>query len=180
LRILNTTGPFQLVKNKPVEILTAYIVGRGINELNSLTVGRNISTEILTFQQINFGYPIVLSTENKIAPPGQFILNQNYPNPFNPSTKIKFEIPLSPPLLKGESEAGGFVTLKVYDVLGNEITTLVNEELVAGEYEVDFSTHSGEGRNLPSGIYFYQLIITGPEINSGQEMIQTKKMVLLK
>ncbi len=60
-----------------------------------------------------------------------FKLEQNYPNPFNPSTKIKFRIPLSPPLLKGESEAGGFVTLKVYDVLGNEVATLVNEELIS-------------------------------------------------
>ena len=65
-----------------------------------------------------------------------FYLEQNYPNPFNPTTKIKYQIPLSPPLLKGESEAGGFVTLKVYDILGNEIATLVNEEKPAGTYEI--------------------------------------------
>ena len=64
------------------------------------------------------------------------------------------------------------VTLKVYDILGNEVAALVNEELPAGEYEVEFNSHSDEGRNLSTGIYFYQLK-TG-------EFIQTKKMVYLK
>ncbi|HSW55859.1 MAG TPA: hypothetical protein VLH59_12290, partial [Ignavibacteriaceae bacterium] len=72
------------------------------------------------------------------------------------------------------------VTLKVYDILGTKIATLVNEELSPGEYEVEFSSHSGEVRNLPSGVYFYQLTVGVPEINSGQGMIQTKKMVYLK
>jgi len=105
--------------------------------------------------------------EVTIDAPSIFSLEQNYPNPFNPTTKIKYEIPLSPPLLKGESEAGGFVTLKVYDVLGNEVATLVNEEKPSGTYEVEFG-----GTNLPSGIYFYQLK-TG-------SFSETKKMVLLK
>ena len=89
------------------------------------------------------------------------ILGQNYPNPFNPSTKIKFTIPEE---ARGERQE---VTLKVYDVLGNEIATLVNEELSSGEYEVEFNA-----TGLPSGIYFYQL--------KAREFIQTKKMVLLK
>ena len=89
-----------------------------------------------------------------------FNLNQNYPNPFNPSTIINYQIPeLS------------FVTLKVYDVLGNEIATLVSEELPAGEYEVEFNPASGI-RNLVSGIYFYQL--------KAGSFIQTKKMILMK
>jgi flagellar hook assembly protein FlgD len=72
------------------------------------------------------------------------------------------------------------VTLKVYDVLGNEIATLVNEEKPAGNYEVEFNGHSDEGQNLPSGVYFYQLRIGGPEMNLGQVMVQTKKMIYLK
>jgi hypothetical protein len=64
------------------------------------------------------------------------------------------------------------VTLKVYDILGREIATLVNEEKPAGEYEVEFNSHSGEVRNLPSGIYFYQL--------QAGDFISTKKMILLK
>jgi hypothetical protein len=93
----------------------------------------------------------------------EFALLQNFPNPFNPSTVISYQLPVS-----------GIVTLKVYDILGNEIATLVNEEKQPGTYEVEFdvTSHSGEVRNLSSGIYFYQL-------RSGN-FIQTKKMVLMK
>lgn len=88
--------------------------------------------------------------------PAEYQLEQNYPNPYNPSTKINYQIPeLS------------FVTLKVYDVLGDEITTLINEEKSVGNYEVEF-----DGSALTSGVYFYQLRAGG--------FVQTKKMVLLK
>jgi len=83
-------------------------------------------------------------------------LSQNYPNPFNPSTTIKYQLPEM-----------NFVTIKVYDVLGNEVATLVNEEKPVGEYEVEF-----DGTGLPSGIYFYQL--------RAGNYVETKKMVLLK
>jgi hypothetical protein len=97
-----------------------------------------------------------------------YYLSNNYPNPFNPSTKIKFTIPavIASPDLTGTNQSQ-VVTLKVYDVLGNEITSLVNEEKPAGEYEVEFS-----GTDLPSGIYFYTLR-TGT-------FFETKKMVLIK
>jgi hypothetical protein len=93
-----------------------------------------------------------------------FMLEQNYPNPFNPTTSIQYAI--------GSRQ---FVTLKVFDVLGNEIATLVNEEKPAGEYEVEF-----DARGLASGIYFYQLRAGGSDINSEKTMIQTKKMILIK
>ncbi len=101
--------------------------------------------------------------------PEQFVLMQNYPNPFNPATKIKYRIPLSPPLLKGESgEATGvFITLKVYDILGNEIATLVNELKPAGIYEAEF-----DASLLPTGVYFYKL--------EAESFISTKKMLFLK
>jgi hypothetical protein len=105
--------------------------------------------------------------------PSSFELYQNYPNPFNPSTKIKFTIstpPASSPLVKRRTEEG-FVTLKVYDVLGKEITTLVNEELSPGEYEIDFQSEIGN-KQLSNGVYFYQLKMG--------DLIQIKKMVLLK
>ncbi len=78
-----------------------------------------------------------------------FIYTQNYPNPFNPSTKIKFTIPA---VIASETKQSQLITLKVYDVLGNEIATLVNEEKPAGSYEVEF-----DATDLPSGVYFYQL-----------------------
>ncbi len=93
----------------------------------------------------------------------KFALYQNYPNPFNPSTKIKFDIP-APHLYKGGQ---GGVSLKVFDILGKEITTLVNEKLNPGTYEVTF-----DGSNFASGIYFYQL--------KAGEFFGVKKLVLLK
>jgi len=110
-----------------------------------------------------------INTEGVILP-SDYVLYQNYPNPFNPTTKIKFTIPTSPqspPHQGGEAKQGRFVLLKIYDVLGNEVATLVNEEKPAGEYEVEFNA---EG--LPSGIYFYQLQ-TG-------SFVQVRKMVLLR
>ena len=106
--------------------------------------------------------------DDNLIQPNTFNLDQNYPNPFNPATKIKFTIPSV-----GTRDRVS-VQLKVYDVLGNEIATLVNEEKSAGEYEVEFNanSHSGEVRNLTSGIYFYQL--------KAGDYIETKKMVLLK
>ena len=96
----------------------------------------------------------VIERSNNI--PTEFSLSQNYPNPFNPSTKISWQQPV-----------GGLVTLKIYDVLGREFTTLVNEELTAGTHETIF-----DASRFSSGVYFYQL-------NAG-DYIQTKKMILLK
>jgi photosystem II stability/assembly factor-like uncharacterized protein len=92
-----------------------------------------------------------------------FYLEQNYPNPFNPSTKIKYTIPN---VIASETKQSQYVSLKIFDVLGNEIVTLVNEEKPAGTYEVKFNA-----AGLPSGVYFYQL-------ESGN-FNQTKKMLLL-
>ena len=111
--------------------------------------------------------PIELSTVNvdePIAQISEFRLEQNYPNPFNPSTKIKFNIPY---VIASEAKQSELVTLKVYDVLGTEIVTLVNEEKSAGSYEVEFSS-----TQLPSGIYFYQLL--------AGSFTDTKKMILLR
>ena len=90
---------------------------------------------------------------------------QNFPNPFNPVTKIKFDIA---PLLRGVGEARSvFTTLKIYNITGREIQTLVNENLNSGTYEVTF-----DGSNFSSGVYFYKL-------QSG-DFIDTKKMLLIK
>jgi len=93
-------------------------------------------------------------TQNKIEE--EFLLLQNYPNPFNPTTKISFTIP-----------EAGFVTLKVYDILGRDVATLINEGRPSGKYEVDF-----DASQLPSGTYVYRLI-------TGKQQI-IKKMLLLK
>jgi len=92
--------------------------------------------------------------------PNEFQLYQNYPNPFNPVTKIRFDIPVG-------TRHGAFVQIKVFDILGREVATLVNEQLKPGTYEVDF-----DGSNFTSGVYFYSLIATG--------FTETKRMVLIK
>jgi len=102
----------------------------------------------------NGGITFIEGKINEI--PNTYLLTQNYPNPFNPTTTIKYQIP-------GLS----FITLKVYDVLGKELVTLISEEKSVGNYEVEF-----DGANLTSGIYFYQL-------KSGN-FIETKKMLLIK
>ena len=128
-------------------------------------------------KQIDFDGSFEYSNEIEVEvdfTPKEFVLYQNYPNPFNPTTKIKYSIPTPPsssPLLKGRNEVG-FVSLKVYDVLGNEVATLVNEEKQPGVYEVEFDSHSDEGQNLSSGIYFYTL--------KAGNFISIKKMVLLR
>jgi len=110
-----------------------------------------------------------LSVEEETANLKEFNLAQNYPNPFNPSTKIKYKIPsVGTSFMK-------FVQLKVYDVLGNEVATLVNEEKAPGTYEVEFNA---EG--LASGVYFYKLRIGDSESGSAQSFVQARKMILIK
>ena len=116
--------------------------------------------------------------DNNTILPKEFVLYQNYPNPFNPSTTIKYTIPTPPassPLAKERTENARqsswvrveFVTLKVYDMLGREVTTLVNENQKPGNYEVEWNAE-----NVSSGIYFYR-IQTG-------SFIDVKKMILLR
>jgi len=102
-----------------------------------------------------FGDPFV-SVETQTTKHSVFSLEQNYPNPFNPSTKIKYSIP-----------ASEFVTLKVYNLLGEVVVSLVNENEPAGSYEVEFIASL-----LPSGVYLYKL--------QAGDFIETKKMLLLK
>ncbi len=109
-------------------------------------------------------YSIPTGLSNDAKPIHQFVLEQNYPNPFNPSTKIKFTIPS---VIASETKQSQLVTLKIFDVLGREVATLVNEEKPAGSYEVEFSAD-----RLTSGIYFYKL--------QAGSFVETKKMILLR
>jgi len=98
---------------------------------------------------------------DNVVRPEEFYLSQNYPNPFNPSTSIQYVV-----------SSRQFVNLKVYDILGNEIATLINEEKPAGEYEVEFNNMGLTHQILTSGVYFYQL--------KAGAFVQTKKMILMK
>lgn len=128
------------------------------------------TSKILLFNN-NFGYGYSISIcydsslitsveENNIV--SGYHLFQNYPNPFNPNTVISWQVPV-----------GGRQTIKVFDVLGNEIATLVDEYKPAGKYEVEFNAS-----RLVSGVYFYQL--RNSRTSSGQFIVQTKKMIIIK
>ncbi len=105
--------------------------------------------------------------------PTQFSLSQNYPNPFNPTTNFDFRLPARQAGIgnfsaKGGSASGGeFVKLAMFDILGREVATLVNEKLKPGKYTVRW-----DGSAFPSGVYFYRLTAGG--------FVDTKKMVLMK
>ena len=98
----------------------------------------------------------IVSVENEESIPTEFTLEQNYPNPFNPTTTISFSIPVE-----------GNVSLKIYNLIGQEIAVLVNENLSEGNYLFNWN-----GENQPSGIYFYKL--------QAGSFVDTKKMILLK
>ncbi len=157
------TGPIQY-DNKPLEI------GRDVPGTTEYFYGKiddiKIFNRALTYQEVQniyqFGTTDNRDNINNLTI-DNFDLYQNYPNPFNPITKIKYTIP-STPLSFGE---GLGVRLIVYDVLGNEIATLVNEEKPAGVYEVEFNASQ-----LSSGVYFYKL--------QAGSFNQTKKMIILK
>lgn len=94
--------------------------------------------------------------------PKTFSLSQNYPNPFNPSTVINYDLPVA-----------SKVVLKVYDILGNEVTTLVNKEEEAGSYQITSSTQSASNhKQLSSGVYIYRM--------EAGNFTAIKKMMLLK
>ncbi|MBK8946295.1 MAG: T9SS type A sorting domain-containing protein [Ignavibacteriae bacterium] len=118
---------------------------------------------------LDWNNPTSIKTKETSVIPLNSELFQNYPNPFNPTTKIKYTIPQN---VKGvstnvETQNIASVQLKIYDILGSEVKTLVNQKQKPGNYEVEF-----DGRNLPSGVYFYKL--------QSDDFIDTKKMILLK
>jgi len=108
------------------------------------------------YKTTNGGVSFVEENLVEVTALSEFLLSQNYPNPFNPGTKISWQ-----------SLVGSWQTLKIYDVLGNVVATLVDEYKPAGKYEIEW-----DAGKYPSGVYFYQL-------NTG-EFVNTKKMILIK
>jgi photosystem II stability/assembly factor-like uncharacterized protein len=151
-------GNFRMAPGESNTTVIAQLITRGNSNLNSVTKLKQLSDVIANYYQTVGIKPV--STEI----PEKFSLEQNYPNPFNSVTSIKFSIPLSPPVPLSTRH---LVTLKVYDLLGREVATLVNGNLQPGTYEVTF-----DAGNLPSGIYFYRL--------TAGDFSETRKLVLLK
>jgi hypothetical protein len=139
------------------EIFTIHIVMQG-DTIPGSTVNAAGMPIGVTAQYYHFSTEVIIiadgvENENLIS---SYRLEQNYPNPFNPNTNIEYTIP-----------SQSFVQLIIYDVLGNEVATLVDEEKSTGSYTVNFNASS-----IPSGVYFYSL--------TAGEFTQTKKMILMK
>jgi hypothetical protein len=153
-----------------------FVIGNGTTTQTQTYLFSDINLNAGRYQyrlkQIDFDgtseYSNIIETEIFIA--SDFILEQNYPNPFNPRTTIKYSIPnvtLSSSSRAESRDEGSRVQLKIYDILGNEVAALVNENKPAGNYEVIFN--SG---NLSSGVYFYKLSFGKLEV--------VKKMILMR
>jgi hypothetical protein len=166
------------INNQPILVSNLtnekeYLLDTVLN-LNLLTNGYNFYYRIkavdkgiiahTTFSPVSGYYEVIYDTTSGVNDLDHqsmtFDLNQNYPNPFNPSTEISWQSPV-----------GSWQTLKVYDILGNEIATLVDEYRPAGSYEIEFNPESSI-KNPASGVYFYQLI--------AGDFVATKKMILIK
>ncbi len=159
-RLFVNTGPFEISKNEPVDIVFAYLVAQKDSLSASVSEARRLAGSAKVYAERNFNINLTGAEEDKVTV-YTFKLNQNYPNPFNPSTKISYSIPSS-----NKSQMSN-VKLIVYDVLGREVATLVNEQKPAGNYEVTF-----DASRLSSGVYFYQL--------RAGSFVSTKKMILMR
>ena len=149
---LPSSGTMWYPANEGLTQLTCFTVTSYKNYIYAGTysgIFKRLKSEFTSLRKINEQIPV------------KYKLFQNYPNPFNPSTKIKFQI-----------KESGFVTLKVYDVLGKEISVLVNEKLQAGTYEIPFSINQCTNNQIPSGVYFYTL--------QADNFKSTNKMLLAK
>ncbi len=120
---------------------------------------------IYEYERMNFGGSTAVDDNSSL--PSRILLHQNYPNPFNPETKIKFEIPAN-----SQNNQPQNVEIKIFNLLGREVRTLLNTQKAPGIYESIFNGNSEDGAPLPSGIYFYRLRINN--------FVQTRKMVLAK
>lgn len=154
IRFLLATAFFQLKKDESVDIWTVYVAGRGVDSLDSITEMKKNTQSAIQFYK-NFPLNEERNPQIEILPT-QYKLYQNFPNPFNSGTRIRFDIPTTE-----------FVKLKVYDITGREVATLLNETKTAGEYEVILKSD-----NLSSGVYFYQI--------TAGSFISTKKCVVIK
>ena len=138
-------------------------------EFNASQGTVNVAATTFRMNNINFVISPVSSTSvnGHSGTPVRYSLAQNYPNPFNPSTAIRYDIPVN-----------SAVTIKIFNVLGQEIVTLVNGNVAAGTHELEWSGKDNSGRSVASGIYFYR--INAKAIIGGEEYSSVRKMVLLE
>jgi hypothetical protein len=166
LRFNDTTWTVFSSNNSPIRSAGHIIVDNNNNKVFPARLNQQILSGEYAVALVFYNENGVVLTSVKDEPidPLQFYLSQNYPNPFNSSTVISYQLAVD-----------GYVSLKVYDLLGREITTLVDEDKTSGKYEVTFHAAS-----LPSGTYFYRLVVSGANPSRAGSYVKTKKMVMIK
>ncbi len=162
-RNMLSAGPFNMMPGDTQEVVIAIFLAQGIDNIQSVAALKERALEIQNYYGAYTITGIMNGQSNDIE---GFELMQNYPNPFNPVTTIEYSIPNASGTPAGDERTLS-ITLRVYDILGNEVATLVNGERRAGRYSVKF-----DGRGLSSGIYFYK-------IKAG-DYTAAKKLILLK
>ncbi|MFQ6093672.1 MAG: FlgD immunoglobulin-like domain containing protein, partial [bacterium] len=152
--------------------LTFYINGQrahNTNEVEPMWVGDGEMVQVdLAVSQLS------MDTESRLPFPTEYGLSQNYPNPFNPVTHIRYQIPIRGRGTRDEGRPPTIVWLKVYNLLGQEVRTLVDETTEAGYYTVTWDGKDAYGNDVASGVYFYRLSVA-----SGR-WSEAKRMVLLR
>lgn len=154
-RLMINVGPFVLEKDKPVTIIGAYVLGRGTDPINSITVARENVQRAIQEYLSNFA-SLTYNPGEPTNPVVNYILHQNYPNPFNPITTIRYELPQD-----------GVVTIELFNILGQKVKTILNEFKKADRYEITLNA-----TGLASGVYIYQLKVN--------DFITSKKMVVVR
>jgi hypothetical protein len=147
---VSSSGPHNLNAGEQLEIAFALTAGANVDDLKSAAKrSREKYQSLVTGLQDEFVQPI------------EYSLSQNYPNPFNPVTIINFSIPKE-----------GWATIKVFDILGREVSTLLNGNVTTGVHKVTWDGKDNIGRDVSSGIYFYSIEYNGSKLN--------RKMLLLR
>ncbi len=153
-RMLAGSGPFDFRPGDSQYVFIKYAVGQGSDHLESITRLKailNDTSKVPTGMEPGPGSTL----------PERFVLSQNYPNPFNPSTVIAYELPRR-----------STVTLTIYNILGQEVRTLVDREQPAGRHQVTWDGHNGSGGEVASGVYLYRL--------TAGDQVKSRKMVLVR
>ncbi|MFQ6091463.1 MAG: FlgD immunoglobulin-like domain containing protein [bacterium] len=165
-RVLLSAGPYNIDSGDTLQLATGLVIGEGLEGLGvNADRMKDLYDSLHAVTNVDFPHPTP-------SVPEEFALSQNYPNPFNPYTEIRYQIPAPSRDGIGNLRSPVHTTLKIYNLLGQEVRTLVDEAKEAGYYTVRWDGRDSAGNEVASGIYFYR-------IEAGQFQ-KTKRMLLVK
>ena len=151
-----SSGPYTVAPSQKQMVAFALVGGKSLTHLQANADAAQSKWTVIL--------PLLDVKDGERGIPTSFALKQNYPNPFNPRTTISYDIPTA-----------SYVNLRIFDVLGREIATLVDGEQQAGIYSVPF-----DGVQVASGVYYYRLTVSDPALHSAKQFVDVKKLILIK